>query len=75
MISATTPFCRTGNKWPPVATGDEPQQAGAVTSDFRLGGDLTIGRLGFGAMRLPAQSGINGTPTLTPDDLTDLMYE
>jgi pyridoxine 4-dehydrogenase len=53
MISATPSFCRTGNKW---------LQAGAVTSDFRLGGDLTIGRLGFGAMRLPAQSGINGTP-------------
>jgi pyridoxine 4-dehydrogenase len=34
---------------------------GHVTSDFRLGGDLPLGRLGFGAMRLPAQGGINGT--------------
>ncbi|MFL9654619.1 oxidoreductase [Streptomyces sp. PB17] len=27
-----------------------------MSNDFRLGGDLTIGRLGFGAMRLPTNS-------------------
>jgi aryl-alcohol dehydrogenase-like predicted oxidoreductase len=30
-------------------------------AEFRLGGSLTIDRLGFGAMRLPAATGIGGT--------------
>lgn len=33
-----------------------------MTSEFRLGGDLPINRLGFGAMRLPSQSGMGGKP-------------
>lgn len=33
-----------------------------MTSPFSLGGDLPVSRLGFGAMRLPAQSGMNGAP-------------
>jgi pyridoxine 4-dehydrogenase len=32
-----------------------------MTNEFRLGGDIPINRLGFGAMRLP-QSGWNGPP-------------
>ncbi|MFD5760453.1 oxidoreductase [Streptomyces sp. NPDC127044] len=33
-----------------------------MTSEFRLGGDLPINRLGFGAMRLPSQRGMGGKP-------------
>ncbi|WP_063047006.1 oxidoreductase [Nocardia pseudovaccinii] len=31
-----------------------------MTNEFHLGGEIPISRLGFGAMRLPAHSGING---------------
>ncbi len=40
----------------PFAVPGAAPQGGRMTNDFRLGGDLTIGRLGFGAMRLPALS-------------------
>ncbi|MFC5835319.1 hypothetical protein [Nonomuraea insulae] len=35
-----------------------------MTSQFRLGGDLTIDRLGLGAMRLPSATGTG--PAVTP---------
>ncbi|WP_416986006.1 aldo/keto reductase [Streptomyces sp. T028] len=37
-----------------------------MSKDFRLGGDLTINRLGFGAMRLPSQKGMGG-PARDPE--------
>ncbi|WP_216588723.1 aldo/keto reductase [Streptomyces brasiliscabiei] len=38
-----------------------------MSDDFRLGGDLTINRLGFGAMRLPSQQGMGG-PARDPEN-------
>lgn len=38
-----------------------------MSNDFRLGGDLTVKRLGFGAMRLPSQQGIGG-PARDPEN-------
>ncbi|MET9685434.1 aldo/keto reductase [Streptomyces coeruleorubidus] len=38
-----------------------------MSNDFRLGGDLTIDRLGFGAMRLPSQQGMGG-PARDPEN-------
>lgn len=37
-----------------------------MSNDFRLGGDLTVNRLGFGAMRLPSKQGIGG-PARDPE--------
>ncbi|MFJ8112033.1 aldo/keto reductase [Streptomyces sp. NPDC096132] len=37
-----------------------------MSKDFRLGGDLVINRLGFGAMRLPSQQGMGG-PARDPE--------
>jgi aryl-alcohol dehydrogenase-like predicted oxidoreductase len=41
-------------------------QAEVMTNTFRLGGDLDVGRLGFGAMRLPSKDGMGG-PTRDPE--------
>lgn len=38
-----------------------------MNRDFRLGGDLPINRLGFGAMRLPSQQGMGG-PSRDPEN-------
>lgn len=38
-----------------------------MSKDFRLGGDLPIDRLGFGAMRLPSQQGMGG-PSRAPEN-------
>ncbi|MDX3640831.1 aldo/keto reductase [Streptomyces sp. MB09-02B] len=38
-----------------------------MSNDFRLGGDLVINRLGFGAMRLPSQQGMGG-PARDPEN-------
>ena len=46
-------------------TTARPHDAGNAADDFRLGGDLSIHRLGFGAMRL-SRSGWNG-PTRDPE--------
>src|SRR5437868_988640 len=37
-----------------------------MSKQFRLGGDLSINRLGFGAMRLPSKAGIGG-PARDPE--------
>ena len=43
------------------STTARPRGAPDTTNEFRLGGDLSIDRLGFGAMRLPTQ-GFHGPP-------------
>jgi aryl-alcohol dehydrogenase-like predicted oxidoreductase len=43
------------------STTARPRGASETTNGFRLGGDLAIDRLGFGAMRLPTQ-GFHGPP-------------
>ncbi|MCX4760089.1 aldo/keto reductase [Streptomyces sp. NBC_01275] len=37
-----------------------------MSNEFRLGGDLAVNRLGFGAMRLPSQEGMGG-PARDPE--------
>ncbi|MFD6907298.1 aldo/keto reductase [Streptomyces sp. NPDC060077] len=37
-----------------------------MSNDFRLGGDLPVNRLGFGAMRLPSKAGMGG-PARDPE--------
>ncbi|RSM55886.1 aldo/keto reductase [Actinoplanes sp. ATCC 53533] len=37
-----------------------------MSEDFRLGGDLVVNRLGFGAMRLPSKNGMGG-PARDPE--------
>ncbi len=41
-------------------------QTGAMNDTFRLGGDLDVHRLGFGAMRLPSKDGMGG-PARDPE--------
>ncbi|WP_285439973.1 hypothetical protein [Streptomyces sp. ISL-22] len=41
-----------------------------MSNSFRLGGDLDVNRMGFGAMRLPSKAGI--ALTLTDEDLAYL---
>src|SRR3954447_5429366 len=44
------------------AGGQTPASLGRMTSDFLLGGDLPVNRMGFGAMRLGAWGGPGRTP-------------
>jgi len=54
-----------GRPWTGKDTNMHSTVTAGATATFRLGGDLTIKRLGFGAMRLPTQ-GLRG-PTRDPD--------
>jgi aryl-alcohol dehydrogenase-like predicted oxidoreductase len=50
-----------------AARGGRADDGPMTTTDFSLGGDLTINRLGFGAMRLAAAGGFTG-PARAPEE-------